>query len=308
AGMSDTAFKGLGGASDGNKTEGVQLAHLAPKPDAPPRAVNALLPILTLIVVLFAGLYVTGSGETLTDIVGSANSYQALMWASLLSVLVAAALAIGQRILTVTETVDAWYAGVRAMLIAMIVLVLAWALAAITNELHAADFLIAALGDGFPPFLLPALVFVLSALTAFATGSSWGTMGILLPLIIPLAWAMLGGSAGNMPADLSIFYSAVACNLAGAIWGDHCSPISDTTILSSMASGCDHIEHVRTQLPYALLVGGVAVAGGTIPAALGVPWWLLLPACAAALVALLYLLGRSPEGAAATAQAEAATP
>lgn len=98
-------------------------------------------------------------------------------------------------------------------------------------------------------------------------------MGILMPLVIPLTWAIMQASGQSGPADMHILYSSIACVLAGSVWGDHCSPISDTTILSSMASGCDHIEHVRTQLPYAMVVGVVALGAGTLPVAYGLPWW-----------------------------------
>jgi Na+/H+ antiporter NhaC len=92
--------------------------------------------------------------------------------------------------------------------------------------------------------------------------------------------------------DMHLLYSSIACVLAGSVWGDHCSPISDTTILSSMASGCDHIEHVRTQLPYALLVGGVALVLGTIPAAYGFPWWISLLASVVILYVILRIIGK----------------
>jgi Na+/H+ antiporter NhaC len=101
----------------------------------------------------------------------------------------------------------------------------------------------------------------------------------------------VSGSAG--PSGMHIMYSAIACVLAGAVWGDHCSPISDTTVLSSVASGCDHIEHVRTQLPYALLVGAVAVAVGTIPGGFGLSPWISLLAGAAVLVGVLRFFGRN---------------
>jgi Na+/H+ antiporter NhaC len=130
-------------------------------------------------------------------------------------------------------------------------------------------------------------VFVLSAFTAFATGSSWGVMGIMMPLAIPLTWAVMAANGLTEGGEhLHILYAAVAAVMAGAVWGDHCSPISDTTILSSLASGCDHIDHVRTQLPYAVVVGAVAVIVGTLPAGYGVPWWIVLP-----LAAVLLLLG-----------------
>ena len=260
----------------------VEGKELAPKEGKPERAINAILPVAVLVFAVLGSLYVTGaeaagSGAGLRDIIGEADSYKALMWASLLGVLVAAVLSIGQRILTLDETIDAWYAGLKSMLIAMIILVLAWALSSITDVLHTADFLIQYLGDWLVPGVVPTLVFLLAAATAFATGSSWGTMGILMPLVLPLAWAVLQADGLHTEEEYyRIIYSSASAVLAGSVWGDHCSPISDTTILSSMASGCDHIEHVRTQLPYAFSVGVVAILVGTLPTGFGFPWWLSL--------------------------------
>ncbi len=260
--------------------------ELVPKEGQPQRALNAMIPISVLISGVLAGLYVTGEGNGLREIIGSADSYKALMWASLLGAFTAAALSIGQRILTIAETVDAWYAGLKAMMIAMIILVLAWSLSAVTEVLNTAGYLVSVLGDALHPGFVPALVFILSAATAFATGSSWGTMGILMPLVLPLCWAVMQASNMATPENYGIIYSTVACVLAGSVWGDHCSPISDTTILSSMASGSDHIDHVRTQLPYALLVGSVGVLIGTIPTGFGLPWWLALPVSAGILLGI----------------------
>ncbi len=265
---------------------------LEPKANIPLRAVNAFVPLIVLIVTLLAGLYATGSGETLMDIIGSADAYKSMLWASLLSAVTAAVMTVGQRILTGHETVDAWFGGVKAMLFAMIVLVLAWALSAVTDELHTADYLVSILAGTLPPPLVPAVVFILSALTAFTTGTSWGTLGILMPLVVPLTWAVLGANGMADGAHMHILYSAIACNLAGAVWGDHCSPISDTTVLSSMASGCDHIEHVRTQMPYAALVGTVAIGVGTIPGGYGFPPLLSILIGIAILVAVLRYFGR----------------
>ncbi len=245
--------------------------NLEAKDGVAARAVNAVVPIVVLIAALVIGLYVTGEGETLRDIIGSVKAYKAMLWASLLGAMTAAIMTIAQRILTTHETVDAWFGGVRAMLFAMIVLVLAWALSSVTEALHTADYLVSILADTLNPALVPATVFIISAITAFTTGTSWGTMGILMPLVIPLSWAVMQQHGLTAPEDMHILYSAIACNLAGAVWGDHCSPISDTTVLSSMASGCDHIEHVRTQMPYAVLVGTVALAVGTIPGGFGFP-------------------------------------
>ena len=250
-------------------TPAIQGDNLEPKAGVKMRAINAFIPIIVLIVSLLAGLYITGEGENLTDIIGSANSYVAMLWASLLGAMTAAIMTISQKILTTHETVDAWFGGVRAMLFAMIVLILAWALSDISMALHTADYLVSILADSLPAQMVPATVFVLSAITAFTTGTSWGTLGILMPLVVPLCWAVMQVNGMATPEHMHILYSAIACNLAGAVWGDHCSPISDTTVLSSMASGCDHIEHVRTQMPYALLVGFVAIIIGTVPGAYG---------------------------------------
>ena len=265
---------------------------LVPKEGQPQRAVNAMIPISVLISGVLVGLYVTGEGNGLREIIGSADSYKALMWASLLGAFTAAALSIGQRILTIAETVDAWYAGLKAMMIAMIILVLAWALSAVTEVLNTAGYLVSVLGDTLHPGFVPALVFILSAATAFATGSSWGTMGILMPLVLPLTWAVMQANNMATPENYGIIYSTVSCVLAGSVWGDHCSPISDTTILSSMASGSDHIDHVRTQLPYALLVGSVGMVIGTIPTGFGLPWWLALPISAVILVGIHRFLAK----------------
>ena len=268
----------LGQVSSGSIGEQDEKDHQAiePIPGKPQRAFNALIPVVSLIAVVLIGLYVTGYGEgkNLRQIIGDADSYKALMWGSLVSVFVAAALSLGQRILTLEETMEAWFAGLRDMLFALIILVLAWALSAVTEVLHTADFLVSILGDSLPPGTIPVLIFCISAITGFATGSSWGAMGILMPLVIPLTWAVLEANAMADAAHYHIIYSTVSCVLAGAVWGDHCSPISDTTILSSMASDCDHIEHVRTQLPYALTVGMVAIFIGTLPTGFGVPWWI----------------------------------
>jgi len=267
--------------------------ELSVKEGQPQRAANAIVPVLVLIGGVLTGLYVTGTGDTLRDIVGSADSYQALMWASLLGALTAGTLSIAQRILSLTEVVEAWYAGLKAMMIAMIILVLAWSLSTITENLNTAGYLVSILGDTLHPGVVPALIFVLSAATAFATGSSWGTMGILMPLVIPLTWAVMQSAGLADAGHYSILYSAVSCVLAGAVWGDHCSPISDTTILSSMASGSDHIDHVRTQLPYALLVGGAGLLLGTLPVGFGLPWWLAMLLGAGTLFVAHRFLSRS---------------
>ncbi len=269
--------------------------ELEAKDNIPLRAVNAFVPIIALIIGLAVSLYETGSGDTIRDRLGDADPYKSMMYASFVGVLVAASMTIGQRILSVHETVDAWYGGLRATLFGMIILVLAWALSDVTSSLNTADYLVSVLADSLPAALVPAVVFVLAAITAFTTGTSWGAMGILMPLVIPLTWAVMIVNGLADESGMHIMYSSVSAVLAGAVWGDHCSPISDTTVLSSVASGCNHIEHVRTQLPYALIVGVVGLVFGTIPAGYGLPPWVSLIAGAAILVAVLKFFGRKPD-------------
>jgi len=170
----------------------------------------------------------------------------------------------------------------------MVILVLAWGIGAVCRDVGTADVLVGLLGDRFPPVLLPAAVFIMSALVSFATGTSWGTMAILIPIVVPLGYAVGGGQE-------LLLVGTVSSVLAGSVFGDHCSPISDTTVLSSLASAADHVDHVRTQLPYALLAGGVAVVAGDLLTALGVPVIVSLGIGVAILVAVVRWRGRRSE-------------
>jgi len=267
-------------------------SEFSEKDDIPCRAINAILPILTMIGTVVAGLFISGDGDTLTDIIGSANAYVVLIWASLLACFVAAGLTLGQRLLSLHETVEAFISGARFMLMGLILLVLAWAVADVAKVLQAAPYLISILGDSLSPYMLPTVVFLLAGATAFATGTSWGVMAILMPLVIPLCWAVLELNGMASPEHMHILYSCIACVLTGAVWADHCSPISDTTVLSSLATNCDHMDHVTTQIPYALVGGLVAIFVGILPAGYGLPWFLLLPSAMVVLIAIHRFLGK----------------
>ncbi len=269
-----------------NESEEIEI----PK-DIPTRWYNAGIPVFVVIFGTFAGLLFTGwdaniwndssisFGSKLSHIIGASDSYLALLWSSLSAVLVAAFLSISQQILSLKATIDALVSGFKTMLTAILILILAWALADITKDLHTASFISNILiATEVPPQFLPTFTFVLSALIAFSTGSSWGTMAILYPLILPASWALCHSAGMSNMESMNIFYITVSAILAGSVLGDHCSPISDTTILSSLASSCNHIEHVRTQLPYALTVGMVAIFVGLLPAAYGISSWILIPA------------------------------
>jgi Na+/H+ antiporter NhaC len=179
----------------------------------------------------------------------------------------------------------------RTLGFAVALLFLAWMIGAVCEDLGTADYLVALLGDALPPPALPVLLFLLACVVAFATGSSWSTMSILLPNVVGLAGAL--GAHSGLGTELMVVL-CVSAVLEGAIFGDHCSPISDTTVLSSVASGSDHIDHVRTQAPYALVVAGVALLAGYLPVLLvpGFEPLVGLAAGAGLLFLLIRVLGR----------------
>ena len=268
---------------------------VAPPDGVPRRVINAVLPIVTLIGVTAVGVYVTGEGDDIVEVIGDGDAFSALLWGSMLAVLVAALLSVGQRLLTIGQIVDAWFTGIKSVLYVMIILTLAWALSGVTSDLGTGRYLASTLGEALPIALLPAILFIIAAAVAFATGTSWGTMGILTPLAIPLAWAVLEAQGLADPAGHPIFFASASTILAGAVWGDHCSPISDTTVISSLASQCDVIDHVNTQLPYALVVGAIAIVIGLLPVGLGLPWWVAFPIAAIVTLLALRLLGKPVE-------------
>ena len=207
----------------------------------------------------------------------------------------AALLAVSQRLLTVTETVNAWVAGVKSMMMAFIILVLAWSIGSVCDDLHTASYLVSKVSGVLSPHYLPALIFLIAALVSFATGTSWATMTILTPICIPLVFEISQQTALTGPAAEAVLLSSIAAILAGSVFGDHCSPISDTTIMSSMACAADHIDHVRTQTPYALTVALVAILLGYLPATYQIPSIFVLLLCAAAILGIVLFFGKSNE-------------
>ncbi len=262
----------------------------------------AALPIGVVVVTVVAGLISTGRASLpladrgdLSKIFGAADPFVPLLWGAMLGSLTAIVLAAGGRKLTLSATIEAWLSGIRTMILAIIILILAWSLGAVTEDLGTAAFLSSVLSDRLPVELLPVTVFVIAGVVALSIGSSWGTMAILFPLAIPLALRM--GGVADPAADVGwgILLAVTAAVMGGALFGDHSSPISDTTILSSMASGCDHVDHVRTQMPYALLAAGVAGVVGSIPAGFGMSPWISLPVGIVALIVLVRFVGKRVE-------------
>ncbi|MDZ7372439.1 MAG: Na+/H+ antiporter NhaC family protein [candidate division KSB1 bacterium] len=261
---------------------------------------NALVPILLMIATTFLGLYLSGRSELgaaartarVGQIVGAANSFHVLMWASFLAAVSAIGLAVGQRILTLAQALESWLAGVRAMVLAMVILVLAWAIGKVCADLHAADYVIQLAKGVLSPPLLPAVVFVVAAFTSFATGTSWATMAILVPIAVPMAHKLCLLASVPPAASERILVASVGAVLSGSVFGDHCSPISDTTIMSSMASAADHIDHVRTQLLYALLAAAVSLVTCYLPCGFGFPAGLGLLSGIGLLTLLLLAFGK----------------
>lgn len=262
---------------------------------------NGVVPILALVFVTVFGLIFTGidslKEQGITDfgvrgIISNSNSYLALLWGSFSACVVAALMIVAQRLLTLGQTVDAWFAGIRSMFLAVLILTLAWSIGAVTSEIRTADYIISLISDSIDPRFLPVIIFIVCGVTSFATGTSWGTMAIMFPIVIPLSVAVTGMNNYSPEDTHLILIGVVSSVLAGCVWGDHCSPISDTTILSSMASGCDHIDHVRTQLTYALTVGMVTMLIGDILTAFGLSPIVALLIIISILVGIIYLFGK----------------
>lgn len=267
---------------------------------------NAVVPILVLIIGTVIGIVVTGYsadvwatdksfGSKLMTTVGGADSYVALLWSSIASTIVAIVMTSIQKVLNFRQSMEAMMVGFKIMLPATVVLILAWTLALMTKYMHTADFVSSALIEwNVTPLLLPALTFVLAVIIAFSTGTSWGTMAILYPLVLPVTWHLTSNAGYAYNDGMTVLLDVISCILAGAVMGDHCSPISDTTIMSSTSTGCNHLEHVRTQMPYALTVGGVSLVW-IIFSSLGVPAWLLLILGIVALWTIVRFVGKRVE-------------
>lgn len=250
---------------------------------------NAIIPIVSVILITIIGLYINGGGlkgAGIQNAFGDADASVVLLWASFGGTIIAAFMCLVQRILSLKEIVDSWVSGVKSMTVASLILVLAWSLGGVNSDLGSAEFIVGLAQGNLSPSLLPLLMFILPCLVAFSTGSSWGANTIVMPLAIPLA-VQLGGTELLIPVVGSV--------LTGAVFGDHCSPVSDTTIMSSMASACDHIAHVKTQLPYAVTVAIVSIVVGFIPAGFGLNPFISLVLGVLCLVGFLYKFGVSTD-------------
>jgi Na+/H+ antiporter family protein len=278
----------------GAMIEDVEDKTLEPKENIKLQSSNAVIPLLVLILGAFVSFYFSGLGalegealesakahpltfHTFQATFGAADASVALFQSALLATVVAIFMAVYRKILTIREAIETWGKGWKTMITTIIILLLAWSLSSVIKELGTSRYLVDLLSQSTPKIVLPAAIFILGSFISFSTGTSYGTMGILMPLAIPLASAV--GIHSGLEGDALHAYMIVNISavLTGAIFGDHCSPISDTTILSSMGAGCNHIDHVQTQMPYALAVCAVSIFAGYFPVALGLSVWIVLP-------------------------------
>ena len=262
---------------DIDSPEQVATHSMEPPDTIPHRASNALLPVAVVLVTAVVVLILTRSPsgpkakEGITSILDG-DAYTSLVAGSLAGLLTISLLVLLQRLMSWHAWLAAIRFGCQVTLPALIILWLAWALGIATESyLKTGPYLGTWLRENASPASIPTIVFLLSAAVSFSTGTSWGTMTILTPMAMSATVTSLTGAGVASPLDHPILIAAIGSVLAGAIFGDHCSPISDTTILSSTASGCNHIAHVKTQLPYAVVVAAVTVICGTIPIGMGIP-------------------------------------
>ncbi len=273
-------------------------------PEARIRAITGLIPIGLLFALLLGGIWLDGGGaaqlaesplrlfrfSAWREVIGaSENSVKILAYGSGISL--GAAVVCARVLGRVSSHVigQAIRSGMLSSMLPVLILVLAWSLKASCDSLSTGGFMVAIVGDSIPPTMFPALIFIIASLTSFATGTSYGTMAILMPTAVPIAFALEGGEYGLITAI------TIGSILDGAIFGDHCSPISDTTIMSSIASSSDHLHHVRTQFPYSLFVAVLALTAGYLPAGLGAPAWISYAVAAVGMAGLFVVLPKYAE-------------
>jgi Na+/H+ antiporter NhaC len=278
-----------------------QLDEATPRP----RWWLGLIPVLVLIGVTVAVLIFTGSSkasalpqdapwtERAVEILRHSSAFLSIFYGALFASIVAMVLTLAARACTTKEASDAGLDGMARMFPAIVILILAWALSAVEGDLKlgqiVGDHLVAA---EFPVHWMPLAVFVCAAVVSFSTGTSWTTMTILCPITVTVTASLAAGLEDPARAT-QLFYAAVGSVLAGAIFGDHCSPISDTTVLSSIASGCRHEAHVWTQLPYAVVTAIVAMGlGDVLCNVYDQPWYLGLAIGAVLLLLIVLIVGR----------------
>ncbi|KAI0225374.1 hypothetical protein L0F63_001960 [Massospora cicadina] len=279
-----------------------ELDPLEPRPETPRRWINAAMPIsitiiMTLVSLILSGYYMMldnleegrSADFGLVALVGKGDPFDALLYASFLGCLSCLVMYIPQHIFTLGQAIEILILGVKDVVESLIILILAWAIGDAFSDLNCAKFLVSLLGDTLPGKLVPAIAFLLACVVSFTTGTSWGTTSIMFPLVVPLIVKVA-------PNDDDLLLYTVSSILAGALFGDQCSPISSTTILCCLASKVPVQAHVNSQLPYGLLVVVVSIVFGYLPAGYGLySGWVGLLIGLAVLLAVVLVLGSPTE-------------
>lgn len=219
-----------------------EVISLKPKPGIQPRASFMIVPIVTMIIMMVAGLLITGKGH-----LSQGSGSTAVLWSVLAAIVVGGIQYRVTGIMKFNELVQLFFKGVGGLIPIAVLMMFAFAIGQLCRELETGIYVAGVAQKALSPKLIPLILFVTTGFIAFSTGTSWGTWGIMVPIGIPLAESL----------GLNIL-PAVAAIVSGGVFGDHCSPISDTTLIASMASASDHMDHVNTQLPYAMVAGTVA--------------------------------------------------
>lgn len=258
--------------------------------DKPRSMWDALIPLIVLIIGTFFGFWYNGYQTlgytgTFSECFSNADAAVVLVQSSMLASIVAIIMGMCKKRFTLEDGVKTWVSGWKSLIITAIILIFAWSLNSTIKELGTNIFLVEAISNSIPAWLLPSIIFILGALISFSTGTSYGTMLILTPMTVPVAYAL-------NPADSVFMLACVGAVLTGAIFGDHCSPISDTTILSSTGAGVDHLDHVATQMPYAIVMAGMTIVFGYLLVGFGLNVWATLAIGIVATAALVFFVGK----------------
>ncbi len=253
------------------------------------QVIHLVFPIVSLIICCVIGMIYTGGffdGETFVDAFSNSDASVGLVYGSSVALLITIIFFLATRVMSFKDCMNAIPEGFKSMVPAILILTFAWTLKAMTDSLGAADYVAGMVenvaGNQAVMSLLPAFVFLIGCFLAFATGTSWGTFGILIPIVVNV----FGADLNN---ELMII--AISACMAGAVCGDHCSPISDTTIMASAGAQCDHIQHVSTQLPYAITVAAVSVVSYVISGFIR-SWFICLPIGIVLMVGTIVLMSK----------------
>ena len=271
------------------------------------RAINAVLPVATMLVGMVGGILASGASRYYEDhadginapapsmvhILSHAETTKVLIWASLTANLVAMLLALFQRLLTVEECMEAWIAGMRAVTVGLMTLLFAWGVGHMSQVLHVGPYMAGAVGSSLPAYLLPTIVTLLAALVSVASGSSWGAMVLLFPTVLPLA--LIGDTGEGRQHASQVLVGTIGAVISGSMFGDHVSPISDTTVLTSICTNCPIVDLIQCQAAYCGLVLGVSILASLltafVPESMGV---VAYPAGFLTLYLALVFLSKSP--------------